>query len=98
MAGPEFFQTRMGQKFYQVDVPRLINALETIATKLPEKKTPQSPSYEELIDQAAEKFIQKNSALEVPKEVVKDKLFSTLLAILEGAFTSQVKGSEQDAE
>ncbi len=28
MPGPEFFQTRMGQKFYERDVPELINQLK----------------------------------------------------------------------
>ena len=34
MSGPEFFQTRMGQKFYEADVPRMIKALERIADAL----------------------------------------------------------------
>lgn len=32
--GPNFFQTRMGQKFYEADVPRIANALERIADAL----------------------------------------------------------------
>lgn len=32
--GPEFFQTMMGRKFYDVDVPRIANAVERIATAL----------------------------------------------------------------
>lgn len=32
--GPEFFQTMMGRKFYDADVPRIANALERIATAL----------------------------------------------------------------
>lgn len=34
MAGPEFFQTGMGRKFYESDVPRIAKALERIATAL----------------------------------------------------------------
>lgn len=32
--GPKFFETRMGQKFYDGDVPRVVRALESIATSL----------------------------------------------------------------
>ena len=32
--GPEFFQTPMGHKFYQSDVPRIADALEKIADRL----------------------------------------------------------------
>ena len=38
--GPEFFQTRMGQSFYEVMVPRLVKALERIAETLEGKKEP----------------------------------------------------------
>jgi hypothetical protein len=41
--GPEFFQTRIGHKFYDVDVPRIAKALERIAAlleKLVDGKTP----------------------------------------------------------
>lgn len=31
---PGFYQTRMGQKFYQSDVPRIAHALEDIAKEL----------------------------------------------------------------
>lgn len=31
---PEFFQTIMGKKFYEGDVPRIAKALETIARKM----------------------------------------------------------------
>lgn len=37
--GPEFFQTIMGRKFFDGDLPRLIKALETIASKM----TPSAP-------------------------------------------------------
>ncbi len=29
--GPEFFQTGMGRKFYEADVPELINAINRLA-------------------------------------------------------------------
>ena len=32
--GPEFFQTIMGRKFYEADVPRALKALERIADAL----------------------------------------------------------------
>lgn len=40
--GPEFFQTRMGQTFYEGTLPRMVKALERIATALEslEKKLP----------------------------------------------------------
>lgn len=34
MPGPEFFQPRMGQTFYEGNVPRLIKVLERIADSL----------------------------------------------------------------
>lgn len=33
----DFFQTRMGAKFFNADLPRLIKALERIATQLEER-------------------------------------------------------------
>ena len=47
MAGPEFFQTRMGQTFYEGTLPRLVKALEEIARKLPEPSK-RCPHGEEL--------------------------------------------------
>lgn len=34
MAGPEFFQTVLGRRFYDGDVPRIVKALERIAVAL----------------------------------------------------------------
>lgn len=34
MGDPRFFETRMGRKFYEADVPRLIKVLERIADAL----------------------------------------------------------------
>lgn len=34
MAGPEFFQTRMGHTFYEGTMPRIAKALERIADAL----------------------------------------------------------------
>jgi hypothetical protein len=31
MSGPEFFQTGMGRKFFEHDVPRIADALERLA-------------------------------------------------------------------
>ncbi len=40
--GPQFFQTRMGTRFYEADVPRIATALERIAAAL-EARTPRAP-------------------------------------------------------
>lgn len=34
MGEPQFFETRMGRKFYEADVPKLIKVLERIADAL----------------------------------------------------------------
>jgi hypothetical protein len=34
MSGPEFFQTHMGRKFFQSDVPKMVILLERIAKAL----------------------------------------------------------------
>jgi len=34
MMGPEFFQTGMGRKFYEADVPKLIEAINRLATAI----------------------------------------------------------------
>jgi hypothetical protein len=36
----QFFQTVMGHRFYEADVPRLINALERIAKALEKRNEP----------------------------------------------------------
>lgn len=36
-AGPEFFQTIMGHKFFENDVPRIMKALERLAVALEER-------------------------------------------------------------
>ena len=36
--GPEFFQTQMGQRFYTSTMPRIADALETIAKILSENQ------------------------------------------------------------
>ncbi len=37
--GPEFFQTRMGQKFFEADVPNMINAMNRLAKAIEEQNT-----------------------------------------------------------
>lgn len=32
--GPEFFQTAMGRKFYESDFPKMIKAIERLATAI----------------------------------------------------------------
>ena len=51
MSGPSFWQTIMGRKTIEVDVPALVknlgriaDALETIAARLPEPKPAETPS------------------------------------------------------
>ena len=55
MAGPEFFQTRMGQRFYEVTAPRIADELanlnNTLAAlvallreRLPATSTPAAPT------------------------------------------------------
>jgi hypothetical protein len=34
MSGPDFFQTAMGRKFFQGDVPRMLSLMERIAKAL----------------------------------------------------------------
>ena len=34
MSGPDFFQTAMGRKFFQSDVPRMLTLMERIAKAL----------------------------------------------------------------
>ena len=35
--GPEFFQTRMGQKFFEADVPNMIDAMNRLAKAIEEQ-------------------------------------------------------------
>lgn len=51
MSGPSFFQTIMGRKFFEGDVPALVknlgriaDALETIAARLPEPNAAETPA------------------------------------------------------
>lgn len=49
MNGPQFFQTGMGRKFYDSQLPRLIDALERIAAaieKISDPKPPEDKSRE----------------------------------------------------
>jgi DNA-directed RNA polymerase alpha subunit len=48
MPGPEFFQTRMGQAFYERDVPNIVKALERIANALEEQNKPVTKVEEEV--------------------------------------------------
>lgn len=41
MMGPKFFETRMGQHFYDGTMPRIAAALERIAAALEEQTKPQ---------------------------------------------------------
>ena len=37
--GPAFFQTRMGRKFYEADMPRLVTAIERLSERVLELTT-----------------------------------------------------------
>jgi hypothetical protein len=39
MPGPEFFQTKMGHRFFEATMPRIAGALEKIAKKMEDGKT-----------------------------------------------------------
>lgn len=64
--GPKFFQTMMGKKFYEADVPRLVRVLERIAKAL-EQQEPADPFA------AAAKKVEQQQAMKTdsdPNEVV----------------------------
>lgn len=52
MSGPEFFQTRMGQKFYEADVPRIVEALQSIAKEMKRSNDLKDKEREEEADRA----------------------------------------------
>lgn len=41
--GPKFFQTRMGQRFYEVDVPAAVKALNRLADAVAQRQSVQAP-------------------------------------------------------
>lgn len=41
--GPKFFQTGMGKKFFEGDIPRLVRTLERIAKSLEQEQVPKDP-------------------------------------------------------
>lgn len=47
--GPQFFETRMGRKFYEHDVPELIQVLNRIADLLEKTLTTKEQDPSELI-------------------------------------------------
>lgn len=52
MSGPEFFQTGMGRKFYDGDVPRIVEALQNIAKELKRANDLKDKEREEEADRA----------------------------------------------
>ena len=58
MAGPEFFQTRMGQVFYEGTMPRLVKALEEIAVGLGPKIVivPEKPSSGDKVQRSTDEL------------------------------------------
>jgi hypothetical protein len=49
MSGPPFFQTRMGQIFYEHTMPMIAKELERIATAMEKQTTPLEPITKETI-------------------------------------------------
>ncbi len=47
MPGPEFFQTRMGHRFFESTLPRLVDVLEKIAKELELKRIKESTKQKE---------------------------------------------------
>ena len=39
MSGPEFFQTRMGMRFFEMEVPRAIRAIERLADAVAQRQS-----------------------------------------------------------
>jgi len=39
MSGPEFFQTRMGMRFFEMEVPRAIRAIERLADAIAQRQS-----------------------------------------------------------
>jgi len=54
MSGPQFFETRMGQHFYDHTVPRIADALEQIAKALVVQKPKPAPLSNADIEQIVE--------------------------------------------
>lgn len=55
MAGPQFFQTVMGRRFYEGDVPRIASALTRIAEALEGGQKVESEQLEVLEEEAEER-------------------------------------------
>lgn len=77
--GPEFFQTVMGHKFYEADVPRVAKALERIASALEKRnEDPDDPvnvaEYREKQDAPApiEPAIQKRARAQAKRTYEKE--------------------------
>lgn len=51
--GPKFFQTVMGKKFFEGDVPRLVRALERIAKSLEQKEPLEPKDFNTKVQQRA---------------------------------------------
>jgi len=58
----EFFRTGMGRKFYEADVPKLVNVLERIATQMERKNKLEEKKFilEERIQKLTIKEANKN--------------------------------------
>lgn len=71
--GIEFFQSMMGRKFYEADVPRITKALERIADALEEQnKKTEGPSTEEMEEISRMKYgIKKTADLSDHEEAIR---------------------------
>lgn len=69
--GPQFFQTRMGQKFYEGDFPRLVKVLENISKSLEdENKTEAKEKLKEILSQVGDKE-EVSISVEMLKDILK---------------------------
>ena len=59
MSGPEFFQTRMGRKFYESDVPAISDSLSKIAKELQTLTAGKEGREQQLLDIKAKALSEK---------------------------------------
>lgn len=52
--GPEFYQTGLGRKFYEVDVPELVKQMARIAAALEEQNRLQKEQLKQATEKIAE--------------------------------------------
>jgi hypothetical protein len=73
MSGPEFFQTRMGQKFFCHDIPNLIEAVTKLATAIENQNEKQTLGHIEYEHPIKDELYDADNILKYASE---DELFS----------------------